>query len=200
MAAPNKVLVGEYWSSSIALINGDGASINGRITVPGTPKSMIYVPSTQKVFSTDYLSNEVSALDARDGHEAHLVDVIVGSGPLAMACFHADPDVDRIFVANSFDSTVSVVRDFVGIAEPKSDRDLALPVTVRALPNPTSGRVHFEAFGFEPARLEVRDSDGRLVAAATGPEALSWQATARGVYFCRLGDGVRSAGCKLIVR
>jgi YVTN family beta-propeller protein len=194
----NKVFVGEYWDKTVAFMHGDSLRIQGRFPVPGNPKTMLYVPRSQHVFCTNYLSGKVSAIDARDGHEHVLVDVNVGDGPLSMALF---PEEDRVYVGNSWDSTVTVIKDVVGIEEPANAVRPQGPRVVRAWPNPAaSGReVTFRATGFRPTGLNVWDSDGRLVHSTTGGSS-AWVAPRAGIYFCRVSDGVNSTACKLAVR
>jgi len=160
---------------------------------------MIYVPNTQKIFCTNLLSTAVSAVDVRDGIEHKLLGIQVGAGPLGMALF---PDRNRIYVGNSWDSTVSVIMDDVGVAEPARAPGLSAPPALRILPSPAvaGSPVRFLASGMETPTLEVRDVNGRLVHCATGRDAGTWSAPAAGVYFCTAGDGSRSASGKLTVR
>jgi YVTN family beta-propeller protein len=195
----NKVFFSEYWTNSISFMRGDSLRIAGRFPIGGSPASMIYVPNTQKLFCTNYLTSGVSAIDARDGNEHMLLGIQVGAGPLGMALF---PDRNRIYVGNSWDSTVSVIMDDVGVAEPIQAPGLATPPTLRILPSPAvaGSPVRFLASGLKALTLEIRDVGGRLVHSASGGSAGVWSASAAGVYFCTTSDGTRFASGKLTVR
>ncbi|MBM3313166.1 YncE family protein [candidate division WOR-3 bacterium] len=198
---PNKLFVGEYWDSTVAYLGGDELSIptGNRIKVGGECRNMILAPDCQQVFCALVLRGRVAALDARDGHE-RLLDVLpVGNGPQDMVYYQPQ---QRVFVANSWDSTVTVIRTEIAVVETRSPLAPSGPALVRALPSPAwSGRlVRFAVNGLEPTRLTVRDADGRLVHSATGKAVQAWQTPGPGVYFCTLGDGARSAVCKLAVR
>ena len=195
----NKVFFAEYWTGNVSFMNGDSLRIAGRFPVGPNPASMIYVPSTQKIFCTSYLSTGVSAIDARDGNEHMLLGIQVGAGPLGMALF---PDRNRIYVGNSWDSTVSVIMDDVGVAEPVKGPGLTTPPALRILPSPAvaGSPVRFLATGLEPLALEIRDVAGRLVYRASGRRSMVWSAPSAGVYYCTAGDGTRFVSGKLTVR
>jgi YVTN family beta-propeller protein len=203
-AQPNLLFVGEYWDSTLAYLHGDSLRIptENRVKIGGYPTTLLLVPDCHQVFSALDLQGQVVVLDSRYGFVqvyGVLERLSVGSGPKAMAYY---PPQSRVFVANSFDSTVTVIRTEVGIEEPGKRVPRSGPALVRAMPSPASaGRsVSFAATGFTPTRLDVRDVDGRLVHSAAGNAARAWQATATGVYFCTLSDGAASAACKLAVR
>jgi YVTN family beta-propeller protein len=195
----NKLFIGEYWTGNVAFLSADSLRVRGRYSVVGNPNTHVYNPHTQKVFTAAYLSAALCGSDARDGHEWARETLQVGSGPLSMVYY---PAQERIFVTNSWDSTVTVLKDVVGIAEsgspPSSPRGTP---GVRAIPNPAgpAAQVRFAVQGFEPARLVVRDASGRLVQTADF-RARNLHRWAPGVYFCTLSDGLHSADCKLVVR
>jgi YVTN family beta-propeller protein len=198
---PNKLWVGEYWDSTIAYLGGNDLSIpsQNHIKVAGPPKTLLAIPDCQQIFSALDLASKVVALDARDGQEKVLEVLSVGSGPQGMVYFQP---MNRVFVANAWDTTVTVIRTEIGIEESGGPVPPSGPALARALPCPAPARhmVNFSATGFAPTRLDVRDTGGRLVYSAVGKAARAWQAPAAGVYFCTLSDGVRSAACKLAVR
>jgi YVTN family beta-propeller protein len=198
---PNLLFVGEYWDSTVAYLHGDSLRIptENRIKVAGPPKTLLFVPDCHQLFSALDLASRVVALDSRDGFFKILELLSVNSGPQAMVYY---PPQARVFVANAWDTTVTVIRTEVGIEEPGRSIRPSGPALVRAVPSlAASGRsVSFAASGFSPTRLAVRDVDGRLVHSADGSAARIWQATAAGVYFCTLSDGASSAICKLAVR
>ena len=203
-ATPNELFVGEYWDSTVAYLGGDELSIPtaNRISVGGNPKTLLFVPDCHQVFSALDLQGQIVALDSRDGFVQTygiLERLSVGSGPQAMAYF---PGQNRVFVANAWDSTVTVIRTEVGIEESGKPVRPSGPALVRALPSPAPARhmVTFSATGFAPTRLDIRDAGGRVVRSAVGQAARAWQAPATGVYFCTLSNGVSSAACKLTVR
>ncbi|MBM3312963.1 hypothetical protein FJY70_00035 [candidate division WOR-3 bacterium] len=193
----NKLFVGEYWNRTVSFLHGESLRVRNRFPIPGCAGTMVYLPGTEKLFVANYLSGKVSACDARDGHEGVIVDLAVGSGPLGMA---VNPDLKRVYVANSWDSTVTVISDEMAapLPEPAANR------SYRVSPRPNPGRVNSEVrFGFEgiePSRLEVRDAAGRLVHVAFGEADLVWRPGRAGVYFCSLSDGNRVAVGRVTVR
>jgi YVTN family beta-propeller protein len=205
----DKVFIGEYWDRTVAFMPGDSLRIAGRFPVPGNPGNMLYMPSSQKLFVADYLQNKVSACDARDGYEGVLVDLNVGGGPLGMVLYAPS---NRVFVANSWDTTVTVISDATTVPiiaapvnrveEPLTRGRLLSPSAATAVPNPGSARrlVEFTLSGLEPERVAIRDAAGRLVHSAAGDGCGRWLPAARGIYFCTMERGLSGASCKLTVR
>jgi YVTN family beta-propeller protein len=198
----NKVFIGEYWNQTVAYMHGESLRVKGRFSVPGSPGSIFYVPAMQRLFVADYLSGKVSVCDPRDGHEGVIVDLEVGSGPLGFAYY---PNAGRLYVTNSWDSTVAVIVDDTPIEEPGPVQTLGEEPRASAWPNPApaGAAVRFQTSGFAPKRLEVRDASGRLVLARpllSLSFPLPTSALPPGVYFCHLTDGLRSADCRLTVR
>jgi YVTN family beta-propeller protein len=203
----DKIFVGEYWNRTVAFMHGESLRVSGRFPISGNPGTMVYLPATQKLFVANYLSNKVSACDARDGYEGVLVDLDVGSGPLGMA---VDPNLKYVYVANSWDSTVTVIAE--DLPAGLSDSYLLPPTSylltsARAVPNPCPAghTIKFEATGFAPSRLDVRDAAGRLVlqspiANRQSSIALDPASMPAGVYFCSLSDGRYTATCRVTVR
>ena len=201
---PNTLFVGEYWDSTAAYLGGDELSIPtaNHIKLAGPPKTLMLVPDCHQVFSGLDIASRVTAVDSRYPFVQvyGVLEVLsAGSGPQAMVYF---PAQNRVFVANAWDTTVTVIRTEVGIEESSTPVRPSGPALVRALPSPALARhmVTFSATGFAPTRLDIRDADGRLVHSAAGRAARAWQVPATGVYFCTLSDGVSSAACKLTVR
>lgn len=195
----NKVFWASYWDHSTRWMPGDSARIKRTVTLSGGPAAMLYNPVTTKLFAACPLESKVIVLDCRDQHElAVITEIETGSGPEPMALSAAR---NRVYVANSWGSTVTVLRDAVGIAEPE-EPGAAPAVATRALPSPAprGARVTFAATGFTPARLEIRDALGRKVHQTTAGPNSSWTAAAPGIYFYTLSaQSGRNASGKLVV-
>jgi hypothetical protein len=146
--------------------------------------------------------------------------------PYALVC---NPAQNRIYVANYWSNSVSIIRDsvFVGIQEraPLTGRRLSLA----AYPNPFRGQVHLQFMvsgdttpnrsgsGHVPGRVRIYDVNGALVRAlnpsrprraGTGacPYDLIWDGTdgmgrrlPAGVYVVRLTDGAGSVRRKVLL-
>ena len=198
----DKLFIGEYWNHSVAFLQGESLQVSSRFPVSGTPGSMVYLEPSERLYVANYLSNSVSACDARNGHEQELVVVPVGSGPLGMAVV---PTERHVYVANSWDSTVTVISDEMAapISESPGTVPAAAPV-VRAYPNPVraGGELRFEFGGFSPSVLTVRDAAGRLVRSSVvhGSSSVVPAHMPAGVYFCSASDGRRTATCRFTVR
>ena len=206
----DKLFIGEYWNHTVAFLHGESLSVSGRFPISGSPGPMVYLPTTQKLFVANYLSNKVSACDARDGHEGVIVDLDVGSGPLGLAVY---PDLKRVYVANSWDTMVTVIADELpaAVSDSSPHSSLLTPpssliASARALPNPCPAghAIRFEATGFTPSALTVRDAVGQLVHSSFELRASSFRLDPKsmpaGVYFCSLTDGRQTATCRVAVR
>lgn len=100
---------------------------------------------------------------------------------------------------------VFVNDDTVAVAEPPRP---ALPVALRAAPNPFSGRVRVSVAGGKDWRASIYSSAGRLVHTARGRpgELLDWDGTdaddrrlPAGVYLVRLSASGRTAETRLVM-
>jgi len=198
---PNRLFIGQYWDSTVAFLGGDELTIpsQNHIAVAGTPGTLCAAPDCEQVFSGLDLAGVVAGLNARSGQERVIDQLGVGAGPGPMAYYQPQ---NRVFVANAWDSTVTIVRTEVAVEEPGRPVRPSGPPQVRAMPSPVPARntVSFRVSGFAPTRLDIRDADGRLVHSAAGSAARAWKATTPGVYFCTLSSGAANAVCKLAVR
>jgi hypothetical protein len=106
--------------------------------------------------------------------------------------------------------TVAVTEDTTWVSAPSLAA--APPLTLRAIPNPTSGDVNFLIGGRSAAacRLEVYDAAGRRVlerhVLREAREPVSWDGRDRaggrlgaGVYFARVREGAREARVKVVL-
>ncbi|MBM3315233.1 YncE family protein [candidate division WOR-3 bacterium] len=186
----NKVVVGNYWNATTSLMRGNEVVLY--TTFPGTtnPYCFAYNPRTLKVFAACYLVGRVAVVDLRDGHEDVHDSITVGQGPAAIAIY---PDSNRVYVANSWEATVTVLRDYVGIEETENRAAWTargaqtIARDVLYIPSSPAAR-HSSLF----------DLNGRRVMGLVpGPNDVSHLAP--GVYFCRSGRGGRDGAFRVVV-
>jgi len=196
----NKVFWAGYWDYSIRWMHGDSLRARHQTTLTAGVDRFLYNAVTKKLFAACPLASKVVVLDARDQHELRVItEIETGGGPSAMAVC---PSRNRVYVANAWDTTVTVIQDVIGIAEPETR--LALPsVTAKVRPTMTApgGRVDFVASGFVPDRLVVRDALGRVVHESAAGARSRWTAEkTTGLYFYTMSNDRVSASGKLVVR
>jgi YVTN family beta-propeller protein len=68
------------------------------------PIALSYDPANNFLYSTNSMSNTVSAIDCSSGIDT--IEIPVGSGPAALAC---NPGNNKVYCANADDSTVSII-------------------------------------------------------------------------------------------
>jgi YVTN family beta-propeller protein len=172
----SKLIIGNYWNGTSSLMRG--SEVTFYCTFPGTtnPCCFVYNPGTQKVFAACYLVGRVAVVDVRNGHEDVHDSITVGAGPAALAVY---PDSNRVYVANFWDSTLTVIRDFVGIEEATNggQRQTAGWASV-------AHGVLFLRAGATGQRSALLDAAGRRVMDLR-PGANDVSALAPGVYFLR---------------
>lgn len=179
----NKVFIGNYFNGTMSFLRGGELALAG--TFPGTanPYCLTYNPNTLKLFSACYLTARVAVVDVRNGHEDVHDSITVGNGPADIVVF---PDSNRVFVANSWDSTVTVIRDYVGITEPETPAYSTVSAARPSVCRP-GATVRLDA---QRVAVEVRDASGRIVFHGRDGAWPVPSGTAAGVYFCRRAGSV----------
>ncbi|MBM3313209.1 hypothetical protein FJY70_01290 [candidate division WOR-3 bacterium] len=109
--AANAVYSGMYWDSTVVVVDGTSNSVIARVHIGGTPKAMCYIPTSYypMVACACDLAGKLVIMYAQFHAVAAVLNV--GSGPQAM-CW--DTHMDRLFIANRWDSTVTTTRGEVG--------------------------------------------------------------------------------------
>ncbi|MEO0073811.1 MAG: YncE family protein [candidate division WOR-3 bacterium] len=152
----NKLFVGNYWKATTSIMRGNEVTFFKEFAGTTNPYCFAYNPRTLKLFCACYLVGRVAVIDVRDGHEDVHDSITVGNGPAAIAVYQ---DSNRIFIANSWDSTLTVLRDYIGIEEQNgaSGRwSRQLPTFVRGmleLPANAPALVLFDQTGRSMAKL-----------------------------------------------
>lgn len=175
----NKLFVGNYWTATTSVMRGNEVTFYHQFPGTTNPYFFAYNPRTLKLFCACYLVGRVAVVDVRDGHEDVHDSITVGSGPAAIAIYQ---DSNRVFVANSWDSTLTVLRDYIGIAEEEGNGHsvVMLPAFVR-------GTLSLPA---DAQELVLFDHTGRsLMRLVPGLNDLS--GLPAGVYFASRYDGQR---------
>lgn len=164
-----KLYVGNYWTSSVSVLYGDDTGFGRTFRVAGGPAAFRLNPLTGKVYAASYLEGRVSVIDSRSGTDVLWDSIGIGSGPSDVEVCLA---TNRIFVCNSWDSTVAVIRDeLTGTAEDNGcqpGRRAASPTLVQSV-----GGLTARAYG-----QMLFDVQGRLLRECRQPVRLSG-----GVYF-----------------
>lgn len=187
--ASNKVFCGAYWDELLRHMPGDSLRFKGSVLLPGKPERFLYNPRSDRLYVACPLETRVVVLDARDGQEKVIADLATGGGPKPMA-FCAEQE--RIYVGNSWDSTVTVIRDRSGVGEKEGRPEV--PVGRLLSPNPAGNSVFLSG----SAPLRMYDRSGAL-AACLVPGSNDIAHLGPGVYLVPVsGRGTRPV-LKLIV-
>lgn len=177
-----RLYCGNYFSGTISVLRRGDTAFARTFPVAGGIGAFGYDPVTEKVYACGYLSGRVTVIECRNGDEVVLDSIVTGYGPAGAVVWTPQ---QRVFVCNSWDSTVTVIRDeLTGMEETE----------MAEWGNRKAGAVFVRGTLFLPAapgagRVSLFDTGGReVMALSPGPNDLS--RLAPGVYLLR--GGVRA--------
>ncbi|HEX7032956.1 MAG TPA: YncE family protein, partial [Nitrososphaera sp.] len=100
----NRVYAANWFTSSVAVIDGSTGSIVGNVTVGVTPSGAAVNRATNRIYITNLFDNSVSVIDGDT--DTVISTIAVGGGPVGVA---VDEAANRIYVASLFGNSVSVI-------------------------------------------------------------------------------------------
>ena len=170
-----KVYTADTWSSTVTVIDVRTNTREAYVDVGFAPEDVLYNPLNNTVAVTDKTGANYGGVWFIDGTSNQVIDTVAGlSGPCALAL---DLEQNRVFVANFWGASISVIRDVVGIEETPEEPRLEWNAGATVL----SG-----ASGVVGASSIVYDAQGRRVR-EPGP----------GVYFIREQIAGSSEQCRM---
>ena len=179
---------------SMSVIDGVTDELAGSVALAGPAWQSLVDSARGKLYCTIYLDNKVAVLDARTNALLETIDV--GQSPHYMC---HNPVDGRVYVGNSEEKTVSVIRDSTsGGVEDVAPDQARRQVAVAVAPNPSSGLLNVRLpDGLGRTRVSLYDVQGNA-AALLQPGANDLRRLPPGTYFLR-GEGIRETA-KVILR
>ncbi len=157
----DKLYVGNYWTSSVSVLYGSDTGFGRTFRVAGGPGCFRLNPLTGKVYAASYLEGRVSVIDSRSGGDELWDSIGIGAGP---SDIEVCPATNRIFVCNSWDSTVAVIRDeLTGLTESSSCLNGTGRVTATVVPgiagliSKAAGEMLFDVHGRRVTGMAMTD-------------------------------------------
>lgn len=190
----NKMYSADLFGGGVSVIDCGRDTVIASIPIT-EPRHLLWNHVSDKVYCTGRTEDLVIVID---GVTDNIVQTIpVGRAPGGMCL---DPDGNRVYVANCRGSSISIIKDVVGVQEEGMQEPLGgRPFLQQNLPNPlrqsTLVRYSLPVACF--LNLGVYDVSGRLVEnlvdkrQGPGTYEVRWHARHRasGIYFCRLQAG-----------
>ena len=163
------------------------------VVTESLPSRLCYDAAHDKVYCAGGHAPRMTVIDCAADSTVRLP---VGDGPSAVAF---DPGRGAAYVVGQLTSTLSVIADAPVAMQVESGRAVHW---VRASPNPfqTYTNISWAAAGRALADVRLYDRAGRVVARASGINAVRWDGRrlAAGVYFCRITTTHAAATLRLV--
>ena len=151
----NKVYCANTGSGSVTVIDGAGDSVIATILVGEYPCALVDNPVNNKVYCV--AGDSVIVIDGASNQV--IATIRVGKSPTA---FTYNPQENRIYVANYNGSSISVIRDVIGLEE--GSRLNRGGKTTKIYPNPANSVLLVQLpQGTASKTIKIFDSAGRLL-------------------------------------
>lgn len=155
--ADDTLYVADYPGNTLTLVDGRSGTVARTIPTQPGPWGVVLAESTGRVYVSNGLVDQVSIFDQRTG-ELTMPPIAVGDFPVAMGVDESGANAGLVYVANSDDSSVSVLGSVQpGLAPSAGDPGSAVRIAVDApqaefaLDAQTVARVCFEPAAGGPA-------------------------------------------------
>ena len=180
--------------NGVAVIDGATNRLITNVPAGLAPSTLIYNPINNKIYCANLFSDDVTVIDGASNQV--ITTIPVGRMPYHFA---HNPIENRIYVANGYyqqnyppESTVSVIRDVIGIKEYFSSK----PVKLKTYPTISGDFINLS----EGEEVRLYDVTGKLTANLTGKKKVFPRGIKSGVYFLRIKRKNGEFTQKLILR
>jgi YVTN family beta-propeller protein len=187
----NKIYCSNWGESNVTVINGSTDQVIATVSVANYfPSDLEYNWCNNKIYccnyDNDYSNNAISIIDGST--DSVIMTLAGGTQPNSIAY---NPQQNRVYVANYYSSSISVIGDVIpGIEEAKSLMQEAR--SFKIYPNPARNyfAIHLPQ-STDCSEIKIYDVTGTLIKEASGTrqeKKMSLNGIKNGVYFVKVGN------------